>query len=249
MFCNHNAENVHFCIFQILVEGSRQQIPDNTEFRERINNATLTKEGIVTLTSGETVEPTMAGKKSRGPKVKLKYQKYYIILFSVILIGVVITTVLQFWPHAIDSDSGGNNYYISAWNSLPEVRVMDSAPLPPKGDLECSYFTCFDVYRCSYETNRISLYIYPMKKYMDEAGEPILGQISREFYDILIAISESQFFTPDPDKACIFVPPLDLLNQNSMNVEKVGQILAQLPRYSIMYTAQFYTLFCFISFP
>ncbi|XP_071816775.1 exostosin-2-like [Apostichopus japonicus] len=171
-------------------------------------------------------------KTARGPKVKLKYQKYYFILFSVILLGVVVTAVLQFWPHAIDSDNQTNSYYISDWNSLPEVRILESAPLSPKGDTDCNYYTCFDVYRCSYETNRISLYVYPMKKYLHESGQPILQQISREYYDILTAISESEFFTSDPDKACIFVPPLDLLNQNTLKEEKVGQILAQLPRWN-----------------
>ncbi|XP_071791199.1 exostosin-2-like [Asterias amurensis] len=172
-------------------------------------------------------------KKARGPKLKLRYQRYYIILFSIILFGLVTTGLLQFWPHfLIENENGDHNrYIIPDLASIPVVRVSEKERTPEKGNLKCHYYNCFDVYRCGYNLNRISVYIYPLKKYVDEHGEPITEPISKEFYEMLRTIAESSYYTSDPEKACLFVPAIDLLDQSRIGVERTGQVLAQLPKW------------------
>lgn len=169
-------------------------------------------------------------KKARGPKLRPKYHSFYLALFSVILAGIIVTGVFQFWPHSIESEKQPR-YHIESYKNLPEVKVSEGAPLGAKTVQECHYHDCFDVYRCGSETNRISVYIYPMKKYVDESGVPITGQISREFYEVLNAIANSPFYTSNADQACLLVPSIDLLNQNTMRVKEMGQVLNRLPRY------------------
>ena len=171
-------------------------------------------------------------KKARGPKLKQRYQRYYIILFSVILFGLVTTGLLQFWPHFLieGDDDNLHRYIIPDLTAIPVVRISDKERLPEKGNLKCHYYNCFDVYRCGYNLNRISVYIYPLKKYVNEQGEPITEPISKEFHDILTTIAESSYYTSDPEKACLFIPAIDLLNQNPVKIKETGQVLAQLPK-------------------
>ncbi|XP_022093971.1 exostosin-2-like [Acanthaster planci] len=172
-------------------------------------------------------------KKARGPKLKLRYRRYYIILFSIILFGLVTTGILQFWPHFLmESDVDHRlRYVIPDLLNLPEVVISKNIQLPEKGDLKCRYYNCFDVYRCGYNLNRIGVYIYPLLKYIDEDGVEITNRISKEFYEILMTIAESPYFTADPEKACLFVPAVDFLNQDSTRVQETGQVLAQLPKW------------------
>ena len=37
--------------------------------------------------------------------------------------------------------------------------------------------------------------------------------MTKDFVDILEAISESEFYTEDPSEACIFIPPFNILNE------------------------------------
>lgn len=75
--------------------------------------------------------------------------------------------------------------------------------------------TCFDVYRCGFNPkNKIKVYIYPLKKYVDDAGVPVSSAISREYNELLTAISDSDYYTDDISRACLFVPSIDVLNQN-----------------------------------
>ncbi len=165
----------------------------------------------------------------RGLRMKLKYQKYYIVLFSIILVGVITTGLFQFWPHSIDSDQNQHGYVIRDLKSLTEVQIPASSQVPEKGDLTCIHHTCFNVYKCG-ELNKITVYIYPLRKFVDENGVPINGQLSREFHEVLSTISESQYYVSDPERACLFVPPVDLLSQNTMRVHEMGQVLGQLSR-------------------
>ena len=40
---------------------------------------------------------------------------------------------------------------------------------------------------------------------------------TKDFVDILEAITQSGFYTEDPEKACIFVPPFNLLNEQNLD--------------------------------
>lgn len=67
---------------------------------------------------------------------------------------------------------------------------------------------------------------------MDEVGVPISSiGLSREYNDLLSAISDSDFYTDDVTRACLFIPSIDVLNQNSLRVRETAQALAMLGRY------------------
>ncbi|XP_078077161.1 exostosin-2 isoform X2 [Mustelus asterias] len=172
---------------------------------------------------------------SRGPtlipRMKTKHRIYYIVLFSIVLLGLVATGMFQFWPHTIEATNEWT-FEKRSIHDVPEVKLAEDSPIPERGDLSCRMHTCFDVYRCGYNPkNRIKVYIYPLKKYVDEYGTVLSNTISKEYNELLTAISESDFYTDDLNRACLFIPSIDVLNQNNLRIKETAQALAQLSRW------------------
>ena len=68
-------------------------------------------------------------------------------------------------------------------------------------------------------------YVYPLVHYVDEEHIEI-KPISKEFYEFIETIVNSEYYTSNPEEACIFIPTVDLLNENSLRKDKIAQILA-----------------------
>ena len=100
-------------------------------------------------------------------------------------------------------------------------------------DLNCKMYSCFDVYKCgAVESNHISVYLYPLTEFVDTNADPISPPISKEFYELYVAVASSKFFVDNPNRACLFIPPIDLLNQIGLNVEGIGRALVTLPHWN-----------------
>ncbi|RLW09879.1 hypothetical protein DV515_00002362, partial [Chloebia gouldiae] len=165
------------------------------------------------------------------PRMKTKHRIYYITLFSIVLLGLIATGMFQFWPHSIESSSDWTIEKRSV-HDVPVVKLPADSPIPERGDLSCRMHTCFDVYRCGFNPkNKIKVYIYSLKKYVDEYGTLVSNTISREYNELLTAISDSEFYTDDVNRACLFVPSIDVLNQNALRIKETAQALAQLSRW------------------
>ncbi|XP_073434670.1 exostosin-2 isoform X2 [Dendrobates tinctorius] len=165
------------------------------------------------------------------PRMKSKHRVYYIALFSVVLLGLIATGMFQFWPHSIEP-SGDWIAEKRSVHDVPAVKLLYSSPMPDRGDLSCRMHTCFDVYRCGFNPkNKVKVYIYPLKKYTDEYGRAVGDTISREYNELLTAVSESDFYTDDVGRACLFLPSIDVLSQNNLRIKETAQALAKLPRW------------------
>lgn len=113
---------------------------------------------------------------------------------------------------------------------LSEVIVPNSS-LTVTTKRNCTYYTCFDVYKCSHtHSGRIGVYLYPLVEFVDEEKVPVTKKITQEFYSIIKAITKSVYFTANPDEACLFIPSIDLLNQNRIHPKDVSKALALLPQ-------------------
>lgn len=66
-------------------------------------------------------------------------------------------------------------------------------------------------------------------RYEDHNGIPTSVPISQQFREILETIYNSKYYVSDPKQACLFVPSLDLLNQNNIRLQETSQVLATLP--------------------
>jgi len=94
----------------------------------------------------------------------------------------------------------------------------------------CHFYNsdCFDVYRCASRINgRLKVYVYPPVEYLNPSGD-LISPLSLEFDTMLKSLYSSDYYTPNPDEACIFVPSFDLLNSRHVDVELVGRVLHSL---------------------
>ncbi|XP_005097141.1 exostosin-2 [Aplysia californica] len=149
---------------------------------------------------------------------------------GIFLIGFAFV-VLGFWWLAPFQDSKLSRTLASELQSDEKVVLMSSSPHAEPRDTNCTYhnFTCLEVYHCGYDdSTTISVYIYPIQQYYDENGNDITPPMSREFEEMLQVIAESPYHSHDPETACLFIPSIDLLNENLLNQTQVSQILASL---------------------
>ena len=102
---------------------------------------------------------------------------------------------------------------------------------------EC-YFendACFNLRRClnfkrydSAETNngedslliKLKVFVYHNPMRINDT-EP--AKTSKEFKEFIETILDSEFYEPNPDRACIFVPFVDLLNEKQFNFKEVEE--------------------------
>ncbi|CAB4015514.1 Exostosin-2 [Paramuricea clavata] len=153
-------------------------------------------------------------------------------LFYLIVIILILAIVVLFLWSGSDHDSLAETTNNKV--TVDSQTVASNIPLPLPSIQNCRMHTndCFNIYRCGYnEGDKISVYVYPFTNYFDEQGHQVSPPFSREFYDLVMAIKESNYYTSDMDKACIIVPPLDMLNQRRINVKYAGQILNSLPSW------------------
>lgn len=151
--------------------------------------------------------------------------KQRLLYVSVILIAVFVVVAFL----CLQSDSGSGNKIV-----VHSQIIAPNVPLPLPFVEKCRMHTneCFNVYRCSYnERGKIDVYVYPFTNYFDETGQQISPSFSKEFHELIMAIKESDYYTNDMNKACVIIPPIDLLNQRRINVTHAGQILSSLPRF------------------
>ncbi|XP_012224952.1 exostosin-2 isoform X2 [Linepithema humile] len=114
-------------------------------------------------------------------------------------------------------------------NTLPVQTLSANLATADATNSSCTYFTCFNVYRCGSQGNKLLIYVYPPKVYLDSMGRQVTSQMTKEFYQILNAIINSKFYTPNPYEACIFIPSIDTLNQNRLRLQEVSRALRSLP--------------------
>lgn len=110
-------------------------------------------------------------------------------------------------------------------NNFRHLRFDKDAELARRRNPNCSFYDCFNVYRCGNHQNKVTIYVYPLTEFSEDKSAT---WISKEFYKILKTLINSPFYTSNPKEACIFVPSIDLLNQNLIDKNLVGKALASL---------------------
>lgn len=159
------------------------------------------------------------------------YRQFFITFFIILLTSIVLFVFMaNLYPNKLSygSSKSFESFDLDSLSRIPEVTVSD-AVITGGRNPRCSYYDCFNIYKCGHKgSSKILIYVYPLKKYVDDKGIPIGTLLSKEFYLILKTITESEYFTPNPEEACIFVPSIDTLNQNRFRPKEVSQALSQL---------------------
>ncbi|XP_055842847.1 exostosin-2 [Episyrphus balteatus] len=163
---------------------------------------------------------------------KQQNEKIFNILTYTLVAIVIFGGVSLLWDlfeEKKHSANGFSNKKVSLDISrISEFVLEDDAELARGRNLNCSFWDCFNVYRCGQrEQDRITIYVYPLTEYVDQASKQAFT-LTQEYHEILKAIVESPYYTPNPNEACLFAPSIDTLNQNLLDTKLVGKALASL---------------------
>ncbi|CAH0552853.1 unnamed protein product [Brassicogethes aeneus] len=160
-----------------------------------------------------------------------KYKNFFfILLFLILLISVLFIFSLS-WSSYDESKKFEKVKLVNIYN-LPEVIIKSGTPTKPR-NVHCTHWNCFNIYKCGHSAfDRISVYVYPLKKYVDEDGVPATELMSKEYYQLLEAVINSKYYTANPNKACILIPSIDTLNQGRLRSNLTSKALNSLPHWN-----------------
>lgn len=159
-----------------------------------------------------------------------RFKGFFILLFIVILIPILIELL-----DLLDLSRAKSIRYekLKLDNILnPPVHIIKKRDLKAKvTNLRCSHWDCFDIYKCGRTGHdRITVYVYPLKKYVDEDDNSITDLMSRQYYTILQSIVNSKYYTANPNEACLFVPSIDTLSQERIDLNLTSKALNSLSK-------------------
>lgn len=151
---------------------------------------------------------------------------YFILLISAIILSSLSLYNVIYKSQRSKGDSRNFNRISLDFNDISELRLSESADKSKPRRTNCSIWTCVDPYRCGHD--RISVYVYPLVEYIDASSGTEAAPLTQEFYQILSTIVKSPYYTSNPNQACLFVPSIDLINQNNIKIDLVNKALASL---------------------
>lgn len=139
-----------------------------------------------------------------------------------------------------NKNSNSNNNHKSNITSRNENDIDDLISIPAAHQLkndhrkvinykQCTMETCFDFSKCY---DHFLVYVYPPEPVNSLGATP---PISANYQKILTAITESRYYTTDPERACLFVLAIDTLDRDSLSedlVRNVPQRLQRLPHWN-----------------
>lgn len=163
------------------------------------------------------------------------YKNFFVLLFLVLVLAVVSVLILQYWSNSGNGAAKFEKLKLINIRNLPEVKLSIDDEVSSPRNPKCTHWNnCFNVYRCGRTGHdRISVYVYPLRKYVDADGVPAVGVMSKEYYMILESIIDSKYYTANPYEACLFVPPIDTLNQDRIRGNLTSKALHSLPQYAL----------------
>lgn len=119
--------------------------------------------------------------------------------------------------------SNGNNGAGDAGNILDGlVKSFDAHRTKP-----CRMETCFDYTKCNDVNQQLLVYVYPPDTINALGNTP---PISLSYRKILSVITESRYYTADPERACLFVLGIDTLDRDSLSEDYVRNVPSRLQR-------------------
>ncbi|XP_011301425.1 exostosin-2 [Fopius arisanus] len=146
------------------------------------------------------------------------------LIFTLFILSMIFYQILLFTHPS--SELTYHPLVLGDLSTIPTITLTSNSPTTTMTNISCTHFTCFNIYRCGFRGNKLLVYVYPPRNFRDTTG--IQTQMSREYYEYLSAIISSPYYTPNPKEACLFVPSLDTLNQNRLNLKLTSQSLKSL---------------------
>lgn len=177
-----------------------------------------------------SIPTKLTSTKFNKPANLINYKNFFLLLFIILIISILVLLTVQFRSFANENSVAYKKVQLQDVLNLPEERLKNENIHLTQYMSKCTYWDCFNIYKCGQTGHdRITVYVYPPKKYVAGNGIRATETMSKEYYTILESIVESKYYTANPFEACIFVPSIDTLNQHSINLNLTSIALQSLP--------------------
>ena len=138
------------------------------------------------------------------------------ILFMTVLLVVVLFVGLSFRRFNVRK---GDRTVLSVKNVASSIQNHD-----------CAFHTCFEVSWCSLSRrDKIGVYVYDEPVFMDTNGNQLNLPYSVEYQQLIQAVRSSEYYQSNFSRACLFIPPIDMLSQPRLDTTQISRSLASLP--------------------
>ena len=157
------------------------------------------------------------------PWMSLLRNPLCLVMPVLLFVTVFLCLSLSWWQQRLDGNL--NVLHLNPLLSLSENKSSSY------WKSNCLFHTCFEINDCPYRTkDQIPVYVYPEYNYVPVDGGAIFGaELSAEYREILQTIQSSNYYESSPSKACVFIPSVDTLNQQSRNTMVTSQMLQSMP--------------------
>ena len=154
-------------------------------------------------------------------QAKLKLRNISCLVLVVLLCIVFIT---QYWPTTTST--------LSLSHPIVQLKLMDLSRADRWQKTNCRFHMCFDINRCVLSRDdAIGVHIGEWYRFQGpQTPGPVLPEVSVEYLELVEAVKESRYHVKDPSKACAFIPPLDTLSRDSVEVNTMSVLLNSLPQ-------------------
>ena len=165
----------------------------------------------------------------------MQAKKRFSIVFLAVLIIVYFYTRKNDVQYEVKVVYDNLPSYFHSWSDElskePEFKfprgssISDEDVVSDENDIytsrKCRMETCFDTTRC----NNFKIYVY---QDLDIEESEVMTSKSLLYQKILDVISESRYYTSDPNNACLFITAIDTLDRDTLSPDYVRNVAMKL---------------------
>lgn len=96
---------------------------------------------------------------------------------------------------------------------------------------QCRFHLCFNLSQCVFSmTDIIGVHVGEWREFRRQETPSVLRpEVSQEYEELLEAVRGSRYYESDPTQACVFIPSVDMLRQETVNAKVMEMVLNSLP--------------------
>ena len=108
------------------------------------------------------------------------------------------------------------------------LQPLNASTMNQGSKRHCRFHVCFDINRCvlSLKEDVLGVYVSEPCDFYDPSNSISLSlNVSKEYVELLDTVRNSRYYVSDPKKACVFIPPIDTLAQENLDLKVTSTIL------------------------
>ena len=162
-------------------------------------------------------------------RVRCKFWNLVAVAVSLFLLSLGIFVL---FPHTFQYP--GRSQASQRPKAVLPLQASNISAIDNGSKIHCRFHVCFDINRCMLSLREDVLGVYvrgPYDFYDPSSSISLSLNISKEYTELLETVRKSRYYVSSPTSACVFIPPIDTLVQQNLDLDITSTILNTLPGY------------------